>query len=112
MARLQILELPEGAGDDRPPFVLVVDQAMPERYILGVGEEPPLSEWERVGQQIGAQSVIVTPETIEIPANEVTLTDAMDGQVVRFRVEPDLTGFHEQVMEAVAKTKAHGVTLR
>ena len=26
MARLQILELPEGDGDDRPPFVLVVDQ--------------------------------------------------------------------------------------
>ena len=24
MARLQILELPEGAGDDRPTFVLVV----------------------------------------------------------------------------------------
>jgi len=32
--------------------------------------------------------------------------EAADGNVVRLRVEPDLTGFHETVMAEVAKARA------
>ncbi|MDX3520702.1 hypothetical protein [Streptomyces scabiei] len=63
MARLQILELPEGSGDERPPFVLVVDQ-MPKdeaafealRCDLGFA----------TAQQIGARAVLVFEDTIDI----------------------------------------------
>ena len=70
MARLQILELPEGAGDDRPPFVLVVDQVPTEdvafdslrRDLLGDGELAPL---------LGARAVLCFEGTVDIPANDV-----------------------------------------
>lgn len=71
MARLQILQLPESAGDDRPPFVLVVDQMQPQRYILGEGMEAQPSQWDVVAKQIGARGSIVVPGTINIPANDV-----------------------------------------
>jgi hypothetical protein len=106
MARLQILELPEGAGDDRPPFVLVVDQYQPQRYILGSDQPEPVDQFAGIAEKIGARAVLVFEETIDIPANEVTLTEAADGNVLRIRVEPDLEGFHEQVMDAVAKAQA------
>lgn len=72
MARLQILQLPEAAGDGRPPFVLVVDEYVPRRYILGSGQgdrPEPVSEFEGLAEQIGAKHVLVFQETIEIPAN-------------------------------------------
>ncbi|MFE9398655.1 hypothetical protein [Streptomyces flavidovirens] len=106
MARIQILELPEGAGDERPSFVLVVDEYVTQRYIIGPDQPEPVDQFEGVAQKIGARAVLVFEETIDIPANEVTLTEAADGNVVRIRVEPDLTGFHEQVMDAVAKAQA------
>jgi hypothetical protein len=67
MARLQILELPEGSGDDRPPFVLVVDQyepveASPEQFL----------RHQNLAEQIGARAVLVFEETIDIPANDTT----------------------------------------
>lgn len=105
MARLQILELPEGADDVRPPFVLVVDQCMPQRIALGQ-DATYRNYWQDLAQQIGARGVIVTPETVDIPANEITLTEAAEGNVVRIRVEPDLTGFREQVMTEVARAQA------
>lgn len=71
MARLQILELPEGAGDDRPPFILVVDQYTPQRIVLGA-DAPYRDYWHDLAQQIGARGVIVTPETVDIPANDTT----------------------------------------
>ncbi|MCX4704379.1 hypothetical protein [Streptomyces sp. NBC_01373] len=71
MARLQILELPEGSGDDRPPFILVVDQHQPLRYIQAPGFEPtPVDEFAGVAEQIGARTVLVFQESVEIPANE------------------------------------------
>lgn len=77
MARLQILQLPEGAGDDRPPFVLVVDQYQPLRYIQGIGLEPqPVDEFAGFAEQIGARGVLVFQETVEIPANELPSCDA------------------------------------
>jgi hypothetical protein len=71
MARLQILELPEGSGDDRPPFVLVVDQCMPQRITLGA-DAPYRDFWQDLADKIGARGVIVTPETVEIPANDTS----------------------------------------
>jgi hypothetical protein len=71
MARLQILELPEGSGDDQPPFVLVVDQTAPQRIILGQGDSPVRDYWQDIAAQIGARGVIVTAETVDIPANEM-----------------------------------------
>lgn len=70
MARLQILQLPEGASDDRPPFVLVIDETVPQRVALGV-DIPWRDPWQDVADKIGARGVIVTPETIDIPANDV-----------------------------------------
>jgi hypothetical protein len=75
VARLQILQLPEGAGDDRPPFVLVIDQHQPQRYALGIGEDEPemVDEFAGVAEQIGARVVLVFQETVEIPANETAV---------------------------------------
>lgn len=78
MARLQILELPAGADDDRPPFVLVVDQCAPQRYAVGAGMEP-VDPWNEVAKKIGARGVIVMPDTVELPANG-TLADADDAE--------------------------------
>ncbi|WP_206602759.1 hypothetical protein [Streptomyces sp. M41(2017)] len=71
MARLQILELPEGANDERAPFVLVVDESVPQRVAIGP-DVPYRDYWRDIAQQIGARAVIVTPETVEIPANDTS----------------------------------------
>ncbi len=76
MARIQILELPEGAGDDRPPFVLVVDQA---DYDSLSSLSAALEGWQNIPDQIGARAVLVFEDTIDIPANEITLTDRGGG---------------------------------
>lgn len=99
MARLQILELPEGAEDARAPFVLVVDQCTPQRVALGIGQAP-VDYWQSLADRIGARGVVVTPETVEIPANEVPI--GPDGYPVRLRVEADLTAFRQQVATAAS----------
>ncbi|CAL9650007.1 hypothetical protein [Streptomyces sp. enrichment culture] len=71
MARLQILELPEGNGDDRPPFILVVDECVPQRIALGATAAFG-DYWQDLADKIGARGVIVTPETIDIPANDTS----------------------------------------
>jgi hypothetical protein len=71
MARLQILQLPAGAGDDRPPFVLVVDEYQPRRYVLGVGQtEQIVDEFDGIAERIGARAVLTFVETVDIPASE------------------------------------------
>ncbi|MCM8548900.1 hypothetical protein [Streptomyces sp. STCH 565 A] len=106
MARLQILELPEGSNDDRPPFVLVVDQYVARRYVQGIGQTAePIDEFDGLAEKVGARAVLVFEETVDIPANEITLSDAADGNVVRVRVEPDLTGFTDAVMAEVAEAR-------
>jgi hypothetical protein len=105
MARLQILELPEGADDDRPPFVLVVDQVSADEPAFDALRRD-LGDHGDLLVRIGARAVLVFEETIDIPANEITLTEAAEGNVVRLRVEPDLTGFREQVMAEVARAQA------
>lgn len=69
MARLQILELPEGSGDERPPFVLVIDQC--EGVSLDLVEAIE-SHWKHVGEQIGARGTLIFTETVNIPANDTT----------------------------------------
>lgn len=99
MARLQILELPDGPDDTRPPFVLVVDQTVPERVVLAPGTGKVLDRWEEFASRMGARAVIVTPETVDIPANDVPL-DA-EGKPIRWPIEPDFTDFREQVQQEV-----------
>ncbi|MFE3429814.1 hypothetical protein [Streptomyces sp. NPDC059171] len=71
MARLQILELPEATGDDRPPFVLVVDECQPQHIALGI-DSTWQDHWQQLADQIGARGVIVTPDTLDIPANDIS----------------------------------------
>ncbi|MEU9444655.1 hypothetical protein AB0D42_27990 [Streptomyces sp. NPDC048304] len=99
MARLQILELPEGAGDDRPPFVLVVDEYVPQRYIIGADQPEPVDQFSGIAEKIGARAVLVFEETIEIPANDVPV--GSDGLPLTVRVEGDFEGFHEQVQKEI-----------
>ncbi|WP_275558501.1 hypothetical protein [Streptomyces sp. 5-6(2022)] len=115
MARIQILELPtEHHGDDMvTPFVLVIDQASeatsnaldPEPDGLG----PHDTVIQRlaavsVAERIGARAVLVFEETIDIPANEVSVDP--DGYPVRVHVEGDFEKFREQVREEIAKAQA------
>lgn len=69
MARLQILQLPEGASDEQPPFLLVIDQAEPATDPLG--DEKPLPLPDGLAEQVGARAVLVFNETIDIPANGI-----------------------------------------
>ncbi|MFD7705695.1 hypothetical protein [Streptomyces sp. NPDC059786] len=101
MARLQILELPEGSGDDRPPFVLVVDE-MP-------ADEPSFEALRRdltdgnLAARTGARAILVFEDTIDIPANEVPVEP--DGYPLTFRVEGDFEQFREQVQEEIRKAQ-------
>lgn len=73
MPRIQILELPEGADEYRPPFALVVDQQEPHRFAVGPnGTDPWRQQWQEFADQIQARGVVVTTETVEIPANDVS----------------------------------------
>lgn len=101
MARLQILELPEGTDDDRPPFVLVVDQlpadddgAAAIRRDLNNGDIPTL---------IGARAVLAFEDTIDIPGNDVPVDP--DGYPLKFRIEPDFETFREQVQDEIRKAQ-------
>jgi hypothetical protein len=100
MARLQILELPEGSADDRPPFVLVVDQTVPQRIALGA-DAPYRDYWHDLAQQIGARGVIVTPETVDIPANDTTAYLDSEAEA---RAEPQRAD--ERAIQAEEKLKA------
>lgn len=64
MARLQILELPSGINDDRPPFLLVIDQVTPEMV------EAITSAERTSAELIGARAIFSFEETVHIPANE------------------------------------------
>ncbi|MEH0627787.1 hypothetical protein [Streptomyces stelliscabiei] len=128
MARLQILELPEGTGGDRPPFILVVDQALPERHVIVSGEIRVRSEWDTLAETIGARGVIVTPETIDIPANDTTAylnaaangslpADAryemvIGGKPVDWPRADELSARTVDAVEAEEKLKAHEIRQR
>ncbi|MGO4630510.1 hypothetical protein AB4225_06135 [Streptomyces sp. 2RAF24] len=102
MARLQILELPEGVGDERPPFVLIVDEYVPQRYVTAVGAEFKTRDpFDGVAERIGARAVLAFEETIEIPANEVVIDPA--GYPVQVQIEADTSRFEEQLAAAAHK---------
>jgi hypothetical protein len=69
MARLQILELPEGTNDERPPFVLVIDQ-IPSDESAFEALRRDLSD--DIAEEIGARAVLVFETTIDIPANDTS----------------------------------------
>lgn len=87
MARLQILELPEGANDDRPPFVLVVDEYEPRRYIMGLDQtQQPIDEFDGIAEKIGARGVLVFADTVQIPANDATAYLAAHEPEIRLKL--------------------------
>jgi hypothetical protein len=109
MARIQILELPtiyRENGEDETPFVLVVDQYVPQRYILGPGDDQPqpLDEFDGIAERIGARAVLVFEEAVDIPANEVPVDP--DGYPLKIRVEGDFETFREVAMQEIAKVQA------
>lgn len=126
MARLQILELPKGSSDDRPPFALVVDRYQPLRYVQGVGEEPKtVDEFAGVAELIGARTVLVFQETVEIPANNLssdaeeievgeadfielasTLRRALGIDMTEVGVEPDIAGWLLKACRELEKSEA------
>lgn len=92
MARIQILELPEGAGDERPPFVLIIDEYEPPPY----QDEPATSPFDRVAAQLGARTILAFEETVDIPANVSARPpdptgDSLDAEatITRFRALAD-----------------------
>lgn len=89
MARLQILELPAGPDDGRPPFVLVVDETAPQRIVLGA-DTPWRDYWQDLADKIGARGVIVTPDTVEIPANATTAYLDTSGSAAPEALDPEL----------------------
>ncbi|MEU5976374.1 hypothetical protein [Streptomyces sp. NPDC047315] len=102
MPRLQILELPEGIDDERPPFVLVIDQApRDEPLFRSFREDMDLNDI--VADRVGARAVLVFEDTIDIPANEVPI--GPDGHPVCIRLEPDLTGWDDAITTAVTRAR-------
>lgn len=95
MARIQILELPEGGSDDRPPFILIIDQVPDAAPYLHMVDEP---------ERLGARAILIFKDTIEIPANDVPV--GPDGYPVRLKIEGDFTKFREQAMTEIAKAQA------
>jgi hypothetical protein len=98
MARLQILELPEGAADERAPFILVIDQ-VDEETAADIARWPDNS-----ATRTGARHVLCFSETIDIPANQVPL--GPDGYPIRLRVEGDFEQFREQVQDEILAAQA------
>ncbi|MFC7906461.1 hypothetical protein [Streptomyces nigra] len=92
MPRIQILPLPEGASDERPPFALVIDQAdevILESLAYGVAYDSdhgqrPLRD--ALKDELGARAILCFAETIEIPAND---TSAYVTPTMVVRVEGD-----------------------
>ncbi|MEU8555955.1 hypothetical protein AB0C80_18465 [Streptomyces anthocyanicus] len=78
MPRIQILPLPEGASDERPPFALVIDQAdeaTVQSLAYGVSYDSdngqrPLRE--ALKADLGARAILCFEDTVEIPANDVS----------------------------------------
>lgn len=100
MARIQILELPEGVDDDRPPFLLVIDQVDDE-----AAED--ITCWsDDIATRIGARHVLCFPGTVDIPANEVPLDENGQPVFLKLHVEGEFEKFREQIQQEIAKAQA------
>ncbi|MFE4658173.1 hypothetical protein ACFRFJ_16000 [Streptomyces hydrogenans] len=98
MPRLQILELPEGSDDDRPPFALVIDQVdmtLADALATAIPAGAPFAD---MATRLGARTVLVFGETIEIPANDLPADE--HSIPVTIHVEADTTLFDEQIAKA------------
>ncbi|MCF2130128.1 hypothetical protein L1I79_27400 [Strepomyces sp. STD 3.1] len=107
MPRIQILPLPEGASDERPPFVLVFDQVSPDGPLL----KDLRSGTERnimLAQDTGAQAVLVFEDTIEIPANDVS---AYTTPTTILRVEGDVDS-GSAALDEIRRSLHHAETSR
>ncbi|UPZ27637.1 hypothetical protein MUK60_07295 [Streptomyces sp. LRE541] len=82
MARLQILELPEvfvGEASETP-FVLVVDEYEPRRYIMGPDQnEQPINEFDGIAEKVGARCILAFADTVDIPANDLSGYNGIPG---------------------------------
>ncbi|MFF9088640.1 hypothetical protein ACF1BE_19850 [Streptomyces sp. NPDC014991] len=116
MARLQILQLPEGVDDSRPPFALVVDQCAADRWVSrpGNGDQLMSTRWREAAEMLGARGVIVTAETVEIPANEVPLPEPLElvADVDRMDEITDALGLDQlrdwgEIVEAAKRARAY-----
>lgn len=97
MARLQILQLPEGADDGRPPFILVIDEVSDEETERVLGSQ---EAFDGIAGQVGARAVLVFHGmTIQIPANDVTTYGEPTERSESVRVD-------ERAMQAEEKLKA------
>ncbi|MER7623935.1 hypothetical protein [Streptomyces sp. NPDC126503] len=101
MARLQILELPEGVNDDRPPFILVIDQ-MPTDETGFDALRRDLGTPDDLLERIGARAVLVFEDTIDIPANDTSVY-LRDGEAEE-QAEPQRAD--ERAIQAEEKLKA------
>lgn len=86
MARIQILELPTVCSDDgdETPFAVIIDQVPLE----GAGALDPGADYSNVAKALGARSVLVFYDTVDIPANQITLDD---GQAMQLKLKLDTT---------------------
>lgn len=70
MARLQILQLPQGAADDRPPFALIIDQVT---YDEGGSFVDGAESLNAFALKAGARaSAVFHSVTVDLPANAPT----------------------------------------
>jgi len=113
MARLQILELPEGSGDDRPPFLLVVDQADE-----AVADD--LARWpSNITERTGARHVLVFEGTVDIPANDTSAyiqqaaqeTGATIGEAVRVATAQELADDRTTIARDMDRLAGHKAVL-
>ncbi|MEU3683761.1 hypothetical protein AB0E99_22875 [Streptomyces sp. NPDC030592] len=87
MPRIQILPLPEGTSDERPPFAVVIDQApRDEPLFTALREDMDLNA--SLADRLGARAFLCFEDTIEIPANDVSAY-ATPNMVVRIEGDAD-----------------------
>lgn len=90
MARIQILNLP-GEGN---PFAIIVDQAADD--FDSVMKLPANTH-----ELLGARAVLVFDGTVDIPDDDQSSTDTVDGGTVSVKVIPDLSAFAPAVEAAI-----------
>lgn len=114
MARLQILELPEGTDDDRPPFVLVIDQARVEDFYPNTDAETAWQTYigklvaadplKDMAERAGARAVLVFEDTIDIPANDTSAFALNAGEPARAQADKIQARATEAVQAAHERT--------
>lgn len=103
MARLQILELPEGSSDDRPPFVLVVDQ-VPRNGLASNALRRDLADND-IATRTGARAVLVFEDTIDIPANDVAVDQNGQPLFHVAHIEGDTERIRTLVQDEIRRTQ-------